>query len=1603
MNQPTGQRIRRGMNFLSMLGAKLRDLQGTATLAHELIQNAEDAVGKIKEPTGQAAAMVFRLDEKALIVENAGVFSDCGDPHRQPCEWQTPCDFHGFTDVGSGRKRLEEKQKGAFGFGFTAVYQITDHPEVISSKRHWILEDEKPEDQRIFECGGCERCRAPGLPGTKFVLPWAFDRNSPVREALKVAPVPPEGPRKFLQELLADLPHTLLFLDHIKTIQVYWKDQLQLSVSRIVDAARPHAVTIVQNDTTTRWMILSAEFEKQAVRLRATHPPGEKKPISTVKIAIPDQPNSVGLFFAFLPTQQATGFPFHINADFFPTNDRKRLLLESDYQAEWNRAAIQTAAVALKDGLLELRSFLGPKGFWQLLDSVHRLSTGATIEATPQCRGFWAQLVPVLKSAAVVPTANGTWLEASKVYHLSQIPDDETADLYRALGIQTVAAEVNDFRSLLTSESVGVRELDAEALALAIRNVGLTGLKPLSQMPTWFQNLEHWDTLWAAIKLLASPVSSETRSKLLLKFKPNPLAQCALVQCIDGSFRNCCDVFVVDSVTRQLFESLKPSLSFAQDNAAMIEAVQSLCKTFTWDDVIAAAESAELIQLKQKFQPLLKWLSDRSAKIEGNAKLIERIKALPICPTASGLRPFSTVVLPGGFTDPVGVTDLVDEKAIAGIEPLIRILGLKGLTLREYITERLPKAFSSGRVDPKVADRLVELLASHQGEFLDDEEIKTTLSSLPFILCDDGFVRSAADGLYFRTELIQDVLDDSVCYVAATNCTTAIRNFLTWLGVSSEPDIERVTNYLIETASSSDDTNEESIAKVQSLFEHLGNRRDEIVELNTILQNLRSKPWLPSSGREWCPKSNKWIVSKSVQWSTPPQTCLARIHYLVESTAQFISFPTRLQDHHRELLVKLGVVESPRPTDVVRHLAKAAGLGATIDRRLYQFLDRSLDERSLTVQQLSGLKDSACLFDAERAAFFKPSHCFTEKHPFGNYRVILTADTLSSFTNLLKALDVRSEPIWVDAIDVLREIANSETVSSNRAVSDVEKQVVLACWRMIEAALRDEKEDSKKILAHVTSMTELRVVCRPDNLMSEPGKVFFRDREHLADAFSETLGASLIPVPQRAAEILANAGVRKLSEVTTTEILFDELPSQNSIDVTSRLQERASLLIGVMETCKATRSRGIPDFEHQAVSESKTLTVQHSFNGFPRPIPSSPRNVLAIFDECDNHLYYCREDGSIPWDAIACELAHMFLGSGDVPQLSAQLSAVLEPPTLHKARRKLSRLGFPVIELVEEEPIVDSTISSFGQSDTGKDQHDQQVLPAAMISSGPPTPEVRNTPTPSRHGSFVHEADDSSKSHAKEFGTADTNRTPPRIPFGQSDSGEANRQETPNAFPVQSSANQNREAPSQGSAPIEINDDEFSGFDDDMLFIEELANRKSGSDRRHDKVSAESDLADRRRSELVWRQQRVNRISKGDVEYYLRNYYSRDGHLYCQMRHVDESDLHRMPFRKKDGEEWWVRIELLNGKWAQNLAYELPEYKSLFVVLCPNCAALYTEFVRNLDAQQDELFKWFATTNETEFLIKCSLNGRQADRVLHFDPKHLSDIRAVKGIKATSS
>ena len=117
----------RGLDYLGDLGSKLKDLQGFATLAYELIQNADDApdVSQIR----------FDVRDDALYVENDGWFSDCQQMESRECPWKNDpgknrrCDFHRFQWVAGADKREQAGTTGNFGIGFISVYQITDHPE----------------------------------------------------------------------------------------------------------------------------------------------------------------------------------------------------------------------------------------------------------------------------------------------------------------------------------------------------------------------------------------------------------------------------------------------------------------------------------------------------------------------------------------------------------------------------------------------------------------------------------------------------------------------------------------------------------------------------------------------------------------------------------------------------------------------------------------------------------------------------------------------------------------------------------------------------------------------------------------------------------------------------------------------------------------------------------------------------------------------------------------------------------------------------------------------------------------------------------------------------------------------------------------------------------------------------------------------------------------------------------------------------------------------------------------------------------------------------------------------------------------------------------
>ena len=146
-------RIGQEVDYLGIIGTKLRDLTGYETLAHELIQNADDASKRDEKP---AQWICFDIREDCLIVENDGIFTDCGhSTTRDTCLWkENPeidqmCDFHRFRLIAGGDKRFQEGTTGAFGIGFISVYQITDSPILVSNGYRWEIHPERESNKRI--------------------------------------------------------------------------------------------------------------------------------------------------------------------------------------------------------------------------------------------------------------------------------------------------------------------------------------------------------------------------------------------------------------------------------------------------------------------------------------------------------------------------------------------------------------------------------------------------------------------------------------------------------------------------------------------------------------------------------------------------------------------------------------------------------------------------------------------------------------------------------------------------------------------------------------------------------------------------------------------------------------------------------------------------------------------------------------------------------------------------------------------------------------------------------------------------------------------------------------------------------------------------------------------------------------------------------------------------------------------------------------------------------------------------------------------------------------------------------------------------------------
>lgn len=1168
------------------------------------------------------------------------------------------CDFHRFRLIFSGDKRGESGTTGAFGIGFIAVYQVTDTPELISSGLHWILHEERPEHERIEVCSGCLKCNQPSRPGTRFILPWARNPDSELRRSLRAEVVPPEGPQQMLEQLRNIIPVAMLFLKRLRRIEIK-RNRRTIRVLQRLDEGDDLILSDGKPENDRIWHIVRGEFSLAASSLREKHPGRiEDKREAHIALAIPANGYEAGLLCACLPTEHDVGLPFHLNADFFTTNDRKRIIFSGDYQTEWNREALRAAARALAEALDRLPDLLGRQRLWELLTILQEIYKKASEGRSEQVLGeFWNLVAPKLRTAAIIPTTKSNWTTAGKARLLLQQNESNAIGVLEYLGIPVVHEELRPYQNLLRSEQVGVDVLDVRTVCTALADRGLNRRVKLSELPRGLASRSNLTALWAEIAILLQRQQRTARARAE---DEDHLREIALAPGRDGAVWPCNEIYHADHATIALFESLGVGIPFVASDGEF-QSLEILCRTFDAATAIQELSQIDAEKLgslwKDKRLPLKQlfaWFDNRRQEVLDDPYLKHKLAALPLFPSAAGkLLPLKSLALPGNFTDPLGLTDLVDLGVIGSCYELLRGLGMDELDFSTYVCRRLPAALAGENVPGHKRRAATLLLARRAGELKDSEEARHALSSSLVVECTDGAFRRAQE-CHFDNDSVRDCLGKRA-YIALLpkGHESAVRDLYLWLGVAAEPRlgsiVDRVRDLASEPYSSSGG---QHIARIVAhLSERVKGSGDDFPELDP----LKSLKWLPARG-------------KVDRWYAPHELYAVYQDYLFETQALFLDLPRNIQNSGTFLLEYLGVHRTPETRLVVKHLLYRAEQQQAIHAEVYRFLnDRSNDP---TLSPLKG-KKSLWLGDA----YYSPNEVFWGEHFFGRYRRRL-GDELRQYTALMNQLGVRETPTWEDAMSVLREIA-TEFGSQKKPLDDEAHAILMACWRILDRAINEPR-----VRGEIQDLRSVKCVPNRDRMLFPPEWMFFENRAGLAAKFGEPLRANVIQRPLDADSALGVAGVRALGAAVKVELLECIDPKDDQA-MSERTRARRNEIARVLPGDESGHSLAhlLERLESVRCQKATSIKIRYHLQAFNRAWLSREELVPALFLPHQDALLFTWADNREPWAAIARELAIALYPEEDPGRLAAGLKEAIAPASADEASAILDELGFARLDI----------------------------------------------------------------------------------------------------------------------------------------------------------------------------------------------------------------------------------------------------------------------------------------------------------------------------------
>ncbi|MFI5386234.1 MAG: DUF3883 domain-containing protein [Fimbriimonadales bacterium] len=1275
-------KLGRGIDYLGSIARMLRDLSGFTTLAYELLQNADD--------TPDATTVRFDVTPDALVVWNDGHFSDCGQQRLHPdeCPWIAErgerCDFHRFRSVSAGDKGRRADLTGAFGIGFTAVYQITDQPEIISSGQHWIIDETQAEGERIRVHRRCAVCE--GETGTRFILPWARNPASEFRRRTNAPPVGELGPDELAAVLERVVPTAMLFLRRIRHVDLRRNSRPLRDVVREDDA---DDILISDGPDVRVWRLISGDFTSDAKELRTRYPSKLEKS-SEVALAVPHGGEVDGLLCAYLPTEERTGLPFHVNADFFVASDRKRLVVEG-YQGEWNRAAIREAAHLLSSELIELRDVCGARHLWSLLVNAHQ-ATGSIPRARDLgLEQFWNALEPGLRIAPILLTTKGEWTAPQAAWVVRDKEEEGAAQVLASLGAEFAAPELREFCFQLPYErSLGLTQFRVDNMVDLLVRKGLDRRLDVGALPLEMRSRSGRDLLIGEFETLLGRAPEESRRRR------DTIRRVALAPGSDGAVWPWTGTFKADQRTRGLFEPFAHDGVFLDEEQLPKDAlnVTNLADQFDAPVAIAwlgANDDAALSDMLKKSDTtiarVLEWFEAHSSEFVDDPDLVEELAELPLFPTQTGFRALSDLALPGDFADELGLADIVDVEQVGDALPLLRRLGARPLTFASYVRDFVPKAVDLSTNDPGRWWKLILLMAAKLNQIEDDQDALRVLADVPCVRTrTGGFERPAR--VYFASDAVTTILGEYPIASLPSAHPRSVEAFYDWVGVAREPrthDVLKRVQLLTAFPPTSS-----TVAAISNIIGFLATQfgSNQRYGLNELAQ-LSTIRWLPARG-----DSRRWFAAQELYTTFQD--------YLFQSQARFLDVPISVQRSAVSLLEALGVRSTPSTGQIVSHLLHCSESGVMVNQEIYAVLNQRVDDPE--VDRLKGR--ASVLLPSGR--WVLPSHVFWDAHPFGRYRWALGTD-FRRFGSLLSRIGVRERPTYDDAGAVLQEMEMKFAPTTSPVEDNDEVRVYISCWRILDEALAAEDVAAPWFERFVAR----KVVRDHRGVLNVPDRVFFADVPGLAERFPKELASHLIRRPEGAWRAMRAAGVRDLSRAVTTRIL--ELGERkHDTRLRSMLSERLTQIGRVLDPFEPNWPSYVPASIASLKTFSTTrLTVEYSLDYFGMTATAAELEALFVPDD---HALYVREGAEGKWLSIARELARAIAADTQPGTLAANLSLVLSAANREAADELLDQAWVPRLEHAPEGRAETELVEGFGgelgptvTTDWAQPQHDNEL------------------------------------------------------------------------------------------------------------------------------------------------------------------------------------------------------------------------------------------------------------------------------------------------------